>query len=74
MLWRLINFADRNPQAALFEGAEFLAHEQMRLGTKAVPILPKATSPQQPPETLPLLPDEMSTDGVQSDQPQGGGD
>jgi hypothetical protein len=27
MLWRLINFADRHPQAALLEGAEFLVHE-----------------------------------------------
>jgi hypothetical protein len=31
VLWRLLSFADRHPQAALFEGAEFLAHEQMQL-------------------------------------------
>ncbi|MEW6667397.1 MAG: hypothetical protein AB1512_19505 [Thermodesulfobacteriota bacterium] len=37
MLWRVINFADRNPQAAILEGAEFLMHEQLMLGTKANP-------------------------------------
>lgn len=39
MLWRLINFADRNPQAALLEGAEFLVHQQILLGTKANPTM-----------------------------------
>ena len=38
LLWRLINFAEKNPQAALFEGAEFLAHEQMQLGMKTTPV------------------------------------
>ena len=40
LLWRLVNFADRNPQAALLEGAEFLVHEQIRLGMKSSPVLP----------------------------------
>ena len=39
MLWRLINFADKNPQAALLEGAQFLTHQKMLLGTKAQPQL-----------------------------------
>jgi hypothetical protein len=39
-LWRLVTFADRNPQAAILEGAEFLLLEQLRLGTKAIPELP----------------------------------
>lgn len=40
MLWRLISFADRNPQAAILEGAEFILHEQLlRLGTKELPLL-----------------------------------
>ncbi len=39
MLWRVISFADRNPQAALLEGAEFLVHEQLRLGMKEKPNL-----------------------------------
>ena len=39
MLWRLINFADRNPQAALLEGAEFLLHQQILLGTKTNPVI-----------------------------------
>ena len=40
MLWRLINFAERNPQAALLEGAEFLAHQQITMGTKDNPSIP----------------------------------
>ena len=40
ILWRLINFADRNPQAALLEGAEFIIHERIRMGTKANPSIP----------------------------------
>lgn len=34
MIWRLISFADKNPQAALLEGAEFLVHEKLLLGSK----------------------------------------
>lgn len=37
MLWRLISFADRHPQAALLEGAEFLVHEQIVQGAKYRP-------------------------------------
>jgi len=40
LLWRLVSFAERNPQAALLEGAEFLMHEQIRLGMKSSPVLP----------------------------------
>jgi hypothetical protein len=49
LLWRLVSFAERHPQAALFEGAEFLAHEQMQMGMKATPILPESGSTTQPP-------------------------
>jgi len=42
MIWRLISFADRNPQAALLEGAEFLVHEQLLLGSKNEPIINSA--------------------------------
>ncbi|MHB1528579.1 MAG: hypothetical protein ACYCXT_03965 [Acidiferrobacteraceae bacterium] len=49
MLWRLINFADRNPQAALFEGSEFLLHEQIVHASKLIPIpLSEATVQVQP--------------------------
>lgn len=40
LLWRLINFADKNPQAALLEGAEFLVHEQMAHAAKGINIIP----------------------------------
>ena len=42
MLWRVISFADKNPQAAILEGAEFLLHEQLMLGTKATPLIKAA--------------------------------
>jgi hypothetical protein len=64
MLWRLINFADRNPQAALFEGAEFLAHEQLRLGTKEEPILPASAS--QPPNKVVQLEDTSHSSAGES--------
>jgi len=56
MLWRLINFADRNPQAALLEGAEFLIHEQILLGTKANPAYAldmEVITEERPVELLP---------------------
>jgi hypothetical protein len=37
MLWRLINLAHKSPQSALMEGAEFLLHEQLMVGTKNQP-------------------------------------
>ncbi|TXT19439.1 MAG: hypothetical protein FD138_4336 [Planctomycetota bacterium] len=52
MLWRLINFADRHPQAALLEGAEFLVHEQIVLGTKSNPILQIDPSDRMQPEVV----------------------
>ena len=36
-VWRLINFADKNPQAALLEGAEFLVHEKIAMASKNEP-------------------------------------
>ena len=40
ILWRLINFANKNPQAAILEGAQFLVHEQIQLAAKGIPSLP----------------------------------
>jgi hypothetical protein len=52
MLWRLINFADRNPQAALLEGAEFLIHAQLVHSTKGHPTLPINQIEQVQPEAI----------------------
>lgn len=52
MLWRLINFADRNPQAALLEGAEFLVHQQIVHATKSIPALPLPKLEQVQPERV----------------------
>jgi membrane protein implicated in regulation of membrane protease activity len=51
-LWRLLNFANKNPQAAILEGAEFLLHEQIKLAAKGV---------GQIPDNLSLLIEETST-------------
>jgi hypothetical protein len=51
-LWRLINFADRHPQAALLEGAEFLVHEQILHATKTIPVLPLNMVEQVQPEKI----------------------
>lgn len=68
LLWRLINFAEKNPQAALFEGAEFLAHEQMQLGMKTTPVLPP--SPALPPPGIALPAIEDSRTASNPDSPQ----
>lgn len=52
MMWRLINFADRHPQAALLEGAEFLVHEQIVHASKLVPYLPAREIEQVQPEAI----------------------
>jgi hypothetical protein len=52
MLWRLINFADRHPQAALLEGAEFLVHEQIVHASKSMPTLPAREMEQVQPEVI----------------------
>jgi hypothetical protein len=56
LLWRLIGFAERHPQAALLEGAEFLAHEQMQLGMKSSPVLPDSAALPSQPAPRPLIP------------------
>jgi hypothetical protein len=40
LLWRLINFANKNPQAVILEGAEFLVHQQIELASKGIPNIP----------------------------------
>jgi hypothetical protein len=52
MLWRLINFADRHPQAALLEGGEFLAHQQIVHASKSVPAIPLNETRQAQPELV----------------------
>lgn len=53
ILWRLINFANKNPQAAILEGAEFLVHEQIQLAAKGVGSFPQSIS--NPIEDTPVL-------------------
>lgn len=60
MLWKLISFADKNPQAALLEGAEFLVHEQIKLGTKANPQITLDPANQIEGRPIDLSPKEIS--------------
>ena len=53
VLWRLLNLAEKNPQAALMEGAEYLIHEQMMIGTKDTPLIP--VSPVDVTESAPVI-------------------
>jgi hypothetical protein len=39
LLWKLINFAEKNPQAAILEGAEFLSHQKMIMASKDNPVV-----------------------------------
>jgi hypothetical protein len=58
VLWRLINLADKSPQSALMEGAEFLLHEQMMIGSKDAPKAALSTENVVVAGTLTLSPDE----------------
>lgn len=65
MLWRVINFADRHPQAALLEGAEFLAHEQIVHAAKSLPNF----SPQQIEQVQPEAVEGPSADPQLAQRP-----
>src|SRR6266446_8098233 len=60
LLWRLINFADRNPQAALFEGAEFLLHEQILAASKYEPVIPVRVDSLTEERPTELSPDDIA--------------
>ena len=56
---RVFNFADKNPSAAILEGAEFVKHEQMQLAAKGLPTIPQSqTVLTSEPENVPLLEDD----------------
>lgn len=69
ILRRLIAFAEKHPHAALFEGAEFLAHEQMQIAMKSGPVL--TGLPPSPPlgkQIPPINPES----GITPDSPTNG--
>lgn len=53
-LWRLFNLADKNPQAALMEGEQYLAHERILIGTKNNPEITVEPSKMIPSAPLEL--------------------
>ena len=71
ILWRIVSFADRNPQAAILDGAEFITLEQLRLGTKAHPQLPLGDGDVIEATPVTLSPEERDTiQQPDSDTPQ----
>lgn len=64
---RVLNLAEKNPQAALMEGAEYLVHEQMMIGTKDTPLIPIYETDLSDSDSTPLAltPEELQ----QVDQP-----
>jgi hypothetical protein len=44
VLLKLIDFANKNPQAAILEGAQFLLHEQIQLAAKGLPNISDSNS------------------------------
>ena len=69
MVGRLIGFAERNPHAAIFEGAELLMYEQLMLGTKENPQLKDEIEKHIEMNTVKLLPEEMKQ-ASEPDQPE----
>jgi hypothetical protein len=61
MLWRLINFANDNPQAAILEGAEFLIHEQMELAAKGIPHLPNIPTLYMEDKPVQIEPEQLQS-------------
>ena len=45
---RLFNFIEKNPSAALLEGAEFTRHEQFIMSAKNLPAIPNDEPVQEP--------------------------
>lgn len=45
--WRILSFAEKNPEVALFDGAELLMHHKLRLGKKGEPSMPFDPDEQQ---------------------------
>ncbi len=61
MLWRLINFANKNPQAAILEGSEFLLHEHMQLAAKGIPHLPKIPTLYMEDKPIQIEPEQLQS-------------
>lgn len=54
VFWRLINFAEKHPEVAILEGAEFLRYQQIELARKGAGVLP--SSPPEPSDPTGMLP------------------
>ena len=61
VLWRLLNLASKNPQSALMEGAEYLAHEQIVMGSKNSPVLISNVQDVVKKEPLEISPSKLKT-------------
>lgn len=67
-LKRAFDFADKNPSAAILEGAEFVKHEQIQLAAKGVPVLPPADVIQtNEPENIPVIENSPGFDSPETE-------
>ena len=72
-LKRCLDFAEKNPHAAIMDGAELLVHEKIihgRKGQDVLPVLPLVTDHEPPgvPQTEADLPDPLPLSAPQSEQ------
>ena len=60
VLWKLIHFAERKPEVAILEGAEFLAYQHMiSLAQKGIGALPEAPPETPEPSDILILPADI---------------
>ena len=67
LLWRLINFADRNPQSALLEGSQLVSLRKIDQSSKNQPFFTASEIVPEQPEPIEsspndLLPDQEKTE------------
>ena len=69
-IWRLIRFAEKRPEVAILEGAEFLRYQQIELAQKGVGALPD--SPPVPSDSQDALPtpEEIKTAKLPDPEPR----
>ena len=67
-VWWLIRFAEKHPEVAILEGAEFLVYHQIELARKGVGVLPDA--PPEPPDETDRFPSPRDIEVAMLPDPQ----
>lgn len=61
-LWRLINFADRNPQAAILEGSQLVSLRKIEQSSKNQPCFTASEIVPEQPEPIESSPSDLLPD------------